>query len=158
MCRFAIARFFFHSYYHINSQKILYGRYFLLCRWGTFIEGWENLVSREVWLPECHGLSGIHAPFWFLSHLSSCLLLFLKKLLFLNYSLLCHFAVFNIWEGSYFGWGDSAYWEGWMCISRNDHSPSTLFNSKPEEGLYVLLISNDSFKYETPLWKSLLSL
>lgn len=34
---------------------------------------------------------------------------FFFKLLYLNCSLLCHFAVFNIWEGSYFGWGDSAY-------------------------------------------------
>lgn len=59
-------------------------------------------------------------------------------------------AVINLWESSGFGWGDSAYRERWMCLSRDDHSPSALLNSKSQKGFSVTVVFWKRFR--TCIW------
>lgn len=68
-----------------------------------------------------------------------CLLFLINYMLKHKFLTVVISAVINLWKGSGFGWGDSAYWERWMCIPRNDHSPSTLLNSKSKKGHYILV-------------------
>ena len=55
-------------------------------------------------------------------------------------------AVINIWQGSCFGWSNSANRKGWMCLPRNDHSSSSLLYSKPQKG-FTFAICLDCMLY-----------
>lgn len=61
-------------------------------------------------------------------------------------SVVCVYAsVLNLWQGTCPGWCDPTDGEGWMCLSRNDCSSPTFFNSKPEKGIHLWSSTKKAF-------------
>lgn len=99
------------------------------CRRSTLIEGGKDIVSGKVRLPERNCFSG-KICFMMRERWHFCLYNYWSIMI----NSLNSTAVINLWKGSCLGWSDSTHREGWVFLSRNDHSSSTLLHSQPEKG------------------------